>query len=90
MRSIVVSTFCVDFGGYFLPSGPFITGFGLVSFACGPPNICFALAILSFSYGVMSFFFYYGLAGGITTTGPLTAGFYYFFAGEGYFLALRL
>jgi hypothetical protein len=48
----------VDFGGSFLLYGPFITGFGLIYLLGWPPNICLALAIFNFYYGVMNFFFY--------------------------------
>lgn len=72
----------VDLGGSFLLYGPFIAGFGFVYFVCGPPKICLALAIFNFSSGVMNFFFYYGLAGGITTTGGFIVGFYYPFTGD--------
>jgi hypothetical protein len=62
-----------DLGGYLLDSGPFITGLGLTYLVVGTPNICLALAIFNFYYGVINFFFYFysGLDGGITTTGGL-------------------
>lgn len=90
IRSIIFYTFPPDFTGYFLDYGPFIAGFGFMSFVVWPPNICFALAILSFYSGVMNFFFYSGFAGGITTTGDfLTDGFYSGFTGDSYFFTLK-
>lgn len=86
-----VYTLGVDFGGYFLLSGPFMTDFGLIYLFAWPPNICLALAIFSFYYGVINFFFYFysGLYGGITMTGGFRTGFYYKdFLGESYFLGL--
>ena len=89
IKSMVVSTFCMDLGGSFLLSGPFITGFGLVYLDGCPPKICFAFAIFSFSSGVISFFFYYGFAGGITVTGPFICGFSYFVMIDSYFFTLN-
>lgn len=89
IRSIIFSTL-PDFTGSFLDYGPFIAGFGFVSFVVWPPNICLALAIFSFSSGVINFFFYSGLAGGITMTGGfLLDGFYSGFIGDSYFFALK-
>lgn len=87
---MVVYTLGVDLGGSFLESGPLMVGLGFVYFACCPPKICFAFAILSFSSGVMNFFFYYGLDGGITTTGALTLGFSSGLTGDYSFFALCL
>lgn len=63
-------------------------GFGLSYLVWGPPKICLALAIFSFSSGLIKVFFYSGRAGGITTTG-LEMGFYYGIRiGDNYFFTL--
>ena len=72
------------FDVYFFIYGPFGTGFVLV-LAAGPPNICFAFAILAFYSGVMNCFFigfYYGCKIGITLTAGFIKGLGCYFVGQ--------
>lgn len=65
---------CTLFEVYFfrIVYGPFGFGFRVVALVCVlvlGPNICLALAIFAFYYGVINVFFYTGFEGGVIMIG---------------------